>query len=267
MRIEVNDMKIGVVGSRNLTINELDKYVPSKCEKIVSGGAVGIDKCAAEYARRQGIELLEIFPDYEKYGKAAPVLRNKTIADESDIVIAFWNGYSKGTKTIIEYCKKTNKLCTVVKMLDDDVKINVDAISLNDIDSFDKRLVVLRDLTKVYSKKTFEIVENAPDLFNDIQGKLKSFSDKKNGKMESEISIEELSASIKILLPILFLSKEDIELLNDIQQQISELVVMSCHNKAKINICVPYFSEKESPHIKAWKELIDECKKNNINSF
>lgn len=112
-------MKIGVVCSRNLTVNRLDKYIPSGCKKIVSGGAAGIDKCAAEYAIRQGIELLEILPDYKKYGKAAPILRNKIIVDESDLVIAFWNGHSKGTKMIIEYCKKINKVCTVVKMLDD----------------------------------------------------------------------------------------------------------------------------------------------------
>ena len=258
-------MKIGVVGSRNLTINELEKYVPSGCEKIVSGGAAGIDKCAAEYARRQGIELLEILPDYNKYGKAAPLLRNQTIADESDIVIAFWNGYSKGTKSIIEYCKKSNKVCIVVKMFDDVVEMDVDNIALDDINSFEKRIIVLQKLTKAYSKRNFEIVENAPDRFNDIQGKLKSFSDKKKGKMETEISIEDLSASIKIILSILILSKEDIELLNNIQEQISELVVISCHNKIKIDIRVPYFAEEESPHIKAWKKLMDECEKNNIN--
>ena len=122
-------MIIGVIGSRDLVVDELEKYIPPECEKIVSGGAVGIDKCAADYARKHGIELLEILPDYRKYGKAAPILRNKTIVDESNIVIAFWNGHSKGTKMVIEYCRKTNKLCTVIKMVDENVAVNVDDLT------------------------------------------------------------------------------------------------------------------------------------------
>ncbi len=66
-------MIIGVVGSRDLKIDKLEKYIPRECKKIVSGGAAGIDKCAAEYARKQGIELLEILPDYKKYGKPATI--------------------------------------------------------------------------------------------------------------------------------------------------------------------------------------------------
>ena len=131
-------MIIGVIGSRDLKVDKLEKYIPGGCEKIVSGGAVGIDECAADYARKQGIELLEILPDYKKYGKAAPILRNKTIVDESDVVIAFWNGHSKGTKMVIEYCKKVNKLCTVVKMMNENVMINADDISPNDLNSVEK---------------------------------------------------------------------------------------------------------------------------------
>ena len=258
-------MIIGVVGSRELTVDELGKYVPSGCKKIVSGGAIGIDKCAAEYARRQGIELSEILPDYEKYGKAAPILRNKIIVDEADLVIAFWNGYSKGTKMVIEYCEKTNKMCTVVKLSDGSDKMNIEDISFDDLVSVEKRQIVFRSLINEYSNKSFEVIENAPDIFNNIQYKLKNFSDRKKGKMETEISIECLSASIKIVLPILYLSKEDVNLLNYIQEQISELIVMSCHNKIVINILIPYFVEKDSPHIKAWKKLRDECERNNIN--
>ena len=258
-------MIIGVVGSRDLKVDELEKYIPNRCKKIVSGGAKGIDKCAAEYARKQGIELLEILPEYKKYGKAAPLLRNKIIADKSDIVIAFWNGSSKGTRMVIDYCKKINKACTVVKMLDDDVKINVDDISLDDLTSVDKRLFVLRELTKMYSKKNFEIVENAPDVFYSIHNKLKSFFDERDEKVETEISIEYLSASINIVLPILFLSKEDMYFINGIQNQISKLIVVSHHDNVRINISVPYFVDRESPHIKAWEKLRDECEKNNIN--
>ena len=262
---EINSMKIGVVGSRNLFIDEMDKFIPRSCEKIISGGAVGIDECAAKYARKQGIKLVEILPDYKKYGKAAPVLRNKNIADESDIVVAFWDGHSKGTRSIIDYCKKTNKICTVVKMLKNDVEANMEELTPSDLSSTEKRLSVLQNLTKLYSDQSFEIIEKAPDIFVDLQYKLKLFSDRKKGKIESEISIEDLSASINIVLPLLLLSKEDVYLLNDIQDLISDFVVMSYHNKLKIAISVPYFTDKESPYVRAWKKINDECDKNNID--
>lgn len=262
---EKNSMKIGVVGSRDLFIDEMYKYIPSSCEKIISGGAIGIDECAAKYAKKQGIKLVEILPDYKKYGKAAPVLRNKTIADESDIVIAFWDGHSKGTRSIIDYCKKTNKICTVVKMLKNDVESNMEKLTPSDLDSTEKKIFVLKNLTKLYSDQSFEIIENAPDIFVDLQHKLKLFSDRKKGIIESEISIEDLSASINIVLPLLLLSKEDVNLLNDIQDLISAFVVMSYHNRLKIAINVPYFTDKESPYVRAWKRINDEYDKNNIN--
>ena len=226
---------------------------------------MGIDKCAEEYARIKGIKLVEFLPDYIKYGKVAPILRNKAIADESDFVLAFWNGHSKGTKRIIEYCKKINKMCTVVRKSGGSDEINVEDMSFDSLVSAEKRQIVFRSLINEYSNESFDVIENAPDVFNDIQFKLRNFSDRKNGKMETEISIECLSASIKIIIPILFFSKQDLFLLNELEEQISEIVIMPYHNKIKINICLPYFVDNESPFIKAWKRIKSECEKNHID--
>ena len=46
---------------------------------------------------------------YELYGRAAPIIRNKQIADYADKIIIFWNGTSKGTLSVIEYAKKQKK--------------------------------------------------------------------------------------------------------------------------------------------------------------
>lgn len=43
-------MKIAIIGSRNLTVKNLEKYLPPYTTEIVSGGAKGIDTCAKEYA-------------------------------------------------------------------------------------------------------------------------------------------------------------------------------------------------------------------------
>ena len=106
-------MKIAVVGSRNIEVNDLGKYL-SGCEEIVSGGAKGVDTCAAEYARENGIKLSEFLPKYEIYGRAAPIVRNKEIVDYADKVLVFWNGSSKGTLSVIKYAEKAGKKCEVI---------------------------------------------------------------------------------------------------------------------------------------------------------
>ena len=106
-------MKIAVVGSRNITISDIGKYI-SNAKEIVSGGAVGVDRGAAEYAKKKGLCLTEFLPQYKRYGRAAPIVRNKKIVDYSDKVIAFWDGKSKGTLSVIKYAQKTEKPCEVI---------------------------------------------------------------------------------------------------------------------------------------------------------
>jgi len=101
--------KIAIIGSRGLQIENLGEYLPEDVTEIVSGGAKGIDTCAREYALANGIKLVEFLPEYEKYAKAAPLKRNIQIIEYSDEVIAFWDGKSKGTKFVIDYCRKISK--------------------------------------------------------------------------------------------------------------------------------------------------------------
>lgn len=106
-------MIIAVIGSRKLVVEDLSVYLPENATEIVSGGAMGIDSCAKEYAIRNGVKITEFFPDYQRFGRAAPIKRNEQIVEYADEVIAFWDGASRGTKYVIEYCKKKNKRVTV----------------------------------------------------------------------------------------------------------------------------------------------------------
>lgn len=101
-------MKVAVVGSRSLTNADISKYIPPDAELIISGGAVGIDTLAEQYADSKGIKKLILYPDYELYGKTAPLIRNKLIVDNADIVIAVWDGSSSGTEYTISYAKRRN---------------------------------------------------------------------------------------------------------------------------------------------------------------
>lgn len=102
-------MKVAVIGSRNLSVKDLEKYLPHETTEIVSGGAKGIDNCAKKFALEKGFKITEFFPDYNRYGRSAPIIRNDLIIDYSDAVIAFWDGGSKGTKYVIEQCRKKGK--------------------------------------------------------------------------------------------------------------------------------------------------------------
>ena len=100
-------MKVAVIGSRGLTVSDLGKYLPEGTTEIVSGGAKGIDTCAKEYAIAHEIKLTEFLPDYGQYKKGAPLKRNLQIIKYADIVLAFWDGKSKGTKFVIDHCGET----------------------------------------------------------------------------------------------------------------------------------------------------------------
>ncbi len=99
-------MKAAVIGSRGLTIDDIGSYMPDDVTEIVSGGAVGADSCARQYANANNIPLKEFLPDYRRFGRGAPLKRNLQIIEYADIMIAFWDGKSKGTKFVIDNCRK-----------------------------------------------------------------------------------------------------------------------------------------------------------------
>jgi len=99
-------MKVAVVGSRNLRVDDLGSYLPEELTELVSGGARGVDTSARLYARNHDICLTEFLPDYARYGRAAPLRRNVQIVEYADLVLAFWDGKSRGTKFVIDQCKK-----------------------------------------------------------------------------------------------------------------------------------------------------------------
>lgn len=109
-------MKVAVIGSRGLAVNNLGDYLPKDTTEIISGGAKGIDACAREYANANNIKLTEILPEYEKYKRNAPLIRNIAIIESSDLVLAFWDGKSRGTKFVIDKCEASGKKIKIITM-------------------------------------------------------------------------------------------------------------------------------------------------------
>ncbi|AVK77475.1 hypothetical protein pmac_cds_787 [Pandoravirus macleodensis] len=102
-------LRVAVIGGRDF----VDRAVLERCldslsaslgrpGAIVSGGATGADRLAAAYARNRGIPLVEFKPDYAacrtpQERRTAPLLRNARIIEAADVVVAFWDGRSRGT--------------------------------------------------------------------------------------------------------------------------------------------------------------------------
>ena len=114
-------MRLGIVGSRefldySLLAGTVDNFVEKtkiKVEKIISGGAKGADSLAVRYASEHGYPMVEFKPDYGLYGRGAPLKRNTTIVENSDIVLAFVTASSKGSWDAIRKAQAQNKIVRI----------------------------------------------------------------------------------------------------------------------------------------------------------
>lgn len=113
-------MKVAIVGSRNFTDFEFLKLTMTNLgsslfviDKIISGGAEGVDRFAEWYTITNDIPTKIFLPDWDLYSKSAGMKRNGLIVANADIVVAFWDGKSKGTKNSIDTALKAKKTCLV----------------------------------------------------------------------------------------------------------------------------------------------------------
>jgi len=110
-------MKVAVIGSRTFNDYELVKETLTKLDitLLVSGGAKGADSLGERYANENNITTLIFKPDWERHGRGAGMVRNTDIVKNSDIVVAFWDGSSKGTLDSIRKVEKLNKGLMIIK--------------------------------------------------------------------------------------------------------------------------------------------------------
>lgn len=98
--------RVIVAGGRDFADKDRLWYVLnavlSATDVVVSGVAKGADSLALEYARKRGLAVEEFPADWQGQGKAAGVIRNQAMAWKADVLIAFWDGKSRGTKDMIE---------------------------------------------------------------------------------------------------------------------------------------------------------------------
>jgi hypothetical protein len=116
-------MRIVVAGGRDfnnyaLLKEKLDYYLqnlPKENIIIISGTAKGADSLGERYAAENGLKCERFPADWNKHGKKAGILRNEDMANQSDALIAFYDGQSRGTGHMIGYCKRKGLKVKVVK--------------------------------------------------------------------------------------------------------------------------------------------------------
>lgn len=107
-----------MVGSRDYSdLEEVRQFVfeQERDTVIVSGGASGVDEVAVQAAKAYGMAYEVHIPDWNRHGRSAGVIRNRTIVDAADEVVAFWDGASRGTQFTIEYARSKRKPCRIVQ--------------------------------------------------------------------------------------------------------------------------------------------------------
>jgi hypothetical protein len=130
-------MKLAIIGGRDFTERNVAElafvryfYPPVEytdgpwVQEIISGGAAGADTIAKQLAEKYDIKYTEcpaLWDDLEAlpckikyngdkpYNALAGFNRNKDIISKSDIVLAFWNGVSPGTKNSLDLAQKMKK--------------------------------------------------------------------------------------------------------------------------------------------------------------
>ncbi len=112
-------MKVLVCGSRSFNNYQLLKETLDQVggiTQIIQGGAKGADKLAGQYAREHSISALEIPAKWGEYGKKAGYIRNQEMIDYNpDLVVAFWDGESRGTAHTINLATHKRIKVEVIK--------------------------------------------------------------------------------------------------------------------------------------------------------
>lgn len=84
---------------------------------VVSGGARGADQLGERFAREYCLEIDRYVPNWEPNGvfdRSAGFKRNAVMADNATHLLAFWDGESRGTKSMINIARRKGLSVKVV---------------------------------------------------------------------------------------------------------------------------------------------------------
>ena len=106
-------MKVGIVGSRHFAapdrVTDYVRALPAGAS-IITGSASGVDAAATKTARAKGIPVQVMPASLEELADATKsAARNQRLVDACDVLVAFWDGASKGTRTTVDRALDSGK--------------------------------------------------------------------------------------------------------------------------------------------------------------
>ena len=118
-------LKVIVAGRRDFSdsdyvFEQLDKALANTIKnreiEIVQGGAAGVECIAGMWAASRFYKQRVFRAKWNEHGRAAGPIRNRKMAEYGDILIAFWNGKSPGTKNMINVARELGLPTLVIKI-------------------------------------------------------------------------------------------------------------------------------------------------------
>lgn len=127
-------MRVAIIGSRGVNDKEfvfdlIETFINEHCANesisIVSGGAEGVDALSQAYAKDKGYDHFMLLPYFKvdtkaEFKPAHFFARNRQIVSNCDILMAIWDGESKGTAYTINYAEKRNKSIVIYKLTEEE---------------------------------------------------------------------------------------------------------------------------------------------------
>jgi predicted Rossmann fold nucleotide-binding protein DprA/Smf involved in DNA uptake len=106
-------LRIAIVGSRHFAeparVTDYVKSLPPKAS-IITGSASGVDAAATKAAREKGIPVQVMPASFEELSDSGrSAARNQRLVDACDVLVAFWDGSSKGTRATVERALDSGK--------------------------------------------------------------------------------------------------------------------------------------------------------------
>lgn len=90
----------------------MSEYVSSlpKNASIITGSASGVDAAATKAARERGMPVLVMAASFDEMSDATKsAARNQRLVNACDVLVAFWDGKSEGTRATVERALDSSK--------------------------------------------------------------------------------------------------------------------------------------------------------------
>jgi predicted Rossmann fold nucleotide-binding protein DprA/Smf involved in DNA uptake len=106
-------VKVAIVGSRRFAessrVSDYVNALPPRAS-IITGSASGVDATATKAARAKGIPVQVMPASFDEMADASrSAARNQRLVDACDVLVAFWDGSSRGTRATVERALDSGK--------------------------------------------------------------------------------------------------------------------------------------------------------------